>query len=328
MQRDSYSRTTLFKVATGLALVAILAGCASPGQTSATRSALRVEPTSAPIAFTWSAARIGDRIEPHHAILIPVRVNAIEKTFYMQFDLGAQSTLFYRAKIDSIRERFPDVNYSSQGDSLVLAPLRLNAGGMSVSSDGSRVIELKSAQPVNWSPDAIDVIGTFGADLIADRIMIIDYPGKAIRLADALPAEIASKVSMVPMSFQSRRIFLDGKINGDARKIIYDTGSSAFEMLTDESTWKKLARAGASVETYDVKSWNDTLTTHSVATDATIEIGGVVLPLKRVTRVEGVGVLTQLAMRTMGVGGMTGNKLFIDQTIVLDTKNQQFGIVK
>jgi hypothetical protein len=306
----------------------MLAGCASPGQTGATRSAIRVEPTPAPITFTWSSARIGDRIEPHHAILIPVRLNAIEKTFYMQFDLGAQSTLFYRAKIDSIRERYPEVSYSSQGESLILAPLRLSAGETNVSSDGSRVIELKSAQPVNWSPDAIDVIGTFGADLIADRIMIVDYPGKAIRLVDALPAEIASKVALVPMSFQSRRIFLDGKINGDARKIIYDTGSSAFEMLTDESTWKKLARAGAPVETYDVKSWNDTLTTHSVATDATIEIGGVVLPLKRVTRVEGVGVLTQLAMRTMGVGGMTGNKLFIDHTIVLDTKNQRFGVVK
>lgn len=261
-------------------------------------------------------------------MLIPVRLNAIEKTFYMQFDLGAQSTLFYRAKIDSIRERFPEVSYSSQGESLVLAPVKMNASGTQVASDGSRVIDLKSAQPVNWSPDSVDVIGTFGADLIADRVMIIDYPSKAIRLTDSLAPEIAAKVTLVPMSFQSRRIFLDGKINGDARRIIYDTGSSAFEMLTDQSSWNKLARAGAPVETYDVKSWNDTLTTHSVATDATIEIGGVVLPLKRVTRVDGVGILTQLAMRAMGVGGMTGNKLFIDRTIVLDTKQQLFGVVR
>lgn len=328
MSRFVSHHKTMIQTFCGLLLAAVVAGCASPGQTGATRSALRVDPVSTPITFTWSSARIGDRVEPHHAMLIPVRLNAIEKTFYMQFDLGAQSTLFYRAKMDSIRERFPEVSYSSRGESLVLAPLKLNAGGMQVTSDGSRVIELKSAQPVNWSPEAVEVIGTFGADLIADRIMIIDYPGKTIRLTDSLPADVAAKVTLVPMSFQSRRIFLEGKINGDARRIIYDTGSSAFEMLTDEGSWKKLARAGAPVETYDVKSWNDTLTTHSVATDATIEIGGVVLPLKRVTRVDGVGLFTQLAIRAMGVGGMTGNKLFIDRTIVLDTQKQLFGVVR
>jgi hypothetical protein len=32
-------------------------------------------------------------------------------------------------------------------------------------------------------------------------------------------------------------------------------------------------------------------------------------------------------MMQMGIGGMTGNKLFLNYTLVLDTKNKKFGLM-
>jgi hypothetical protein len=327
-ESDAFNLHNLRAVALLFVIAGSLAACASLAPSSTNSNAIRVVSGTDPIPFEWRAANVGDRIEPYHALLVPVQLNDMEKIFYMQFDLGAQSTLFYRAKIESIRERQPEVTFTHSGDTRLLTPTRLRLGSTDVFTSGSRVIDLKSAQAVNWSADSIEVIGTLGADLIAGHVVVIDYPGKTIRLLDSLPESLAKRVTLVPMSFQSRRIFLSGTINGEVRRIIYDTGSSAFELLTDDDTWRKLAREGSPVETYDVKSWDNTLTTHSAATDATVEIGGVTLPLRRVTRVDGVGFFTKLAMRAMGVGGLTGNKLFIERTIIIDTQSQKIGVVK
>jgi hypothetical protein len=312
-----------------LILSAALSGCAMMQNAfKAAPNQLVIESVGTPITFKWSASKFGERVEPHSAMLVPVQFENVPRTFYMQFDLGAQSSVFYRTKLDSLRDKFGGFAVMREGDTDFLSATSLAVGDMRVMANRTRVMTLKSAQPIAWeNNDAVEVIGTIGADLIDGRIAVIDYPNRILTLHDRLPTTIANAASWGNMRFVQRRIFIDAIIAGKSRDIIFDTGSSAFALLTDEGTWQKIATPNAPVERFDVKSWNDTLKANLTATDASAQIGGATIPIKQVTYIDGVGLTIRLMMHAMGVGGMSGNKLFLDHTIVLDTKNNKFGVI-
>ncbi len=58
---------------------------------------------SAEIPFLWHSADFGGRVEPYGAMLLPVAIPGTARQFHMQFDLGAPSSLFYRASLDTIQ---------------------------------------------------------------------------------------------------------------------------------------------------------------------------------------------------------------------------------
>jgi hypothetical protein len=51
------------------------------------------------------------------------------------------------------------------------------------------------------------------------------------------------------------------------------------------------------------------------------------LPIKFATYIEGASDTQIQQMMKMGIGGMTGNKLFLNATLVLDTRNKKFGVL-
>lgn len=56
-------------------------------------------------------------------------------------------------------------------------------------------------------------------------------------------------------------------------------------------------------------------------------IANTTLPLHSVTYIEGASSAQVERMLKAGIGGMTGNKLFLHYVLILDTKNQQFGVL-
>jgi hypothetical protein len=132
---------------------------------------------------------------------------------------------------------------------------------------------------------------------------------------------------MPPMRFRERRVLLPAVVAGKETTLLFDTGSSAFELLTDRRTWRRLARTGASEEIVPVSSWGDTLLAHRIASDTRIELGGADLPLGRVTFIEGTGLMQNLLMRISGMGGMTGNRLFLDRILVLDLRQERYALI-
>jgi hypothetical protein len=51
------------------------------------------------------------------------------------------------------------------------------------------------------------------------------------------------------------------------------------------------------------------------------------MPIRHVTYIEGASDVQINQMMKMGIGGMTGNRLFISSVLLLDTKNRRFGIL-
>jgi hypothetical protein len=110
--------------------------------------------------------------------------------------------------------------------------------------------------------------------------------------------------------------------------MMFDTGSSAEGLITSQANWEQLAHPGAQPSTTAVNSWGKTLTKHSVATPANLELGAAKIPLQTVTYIEGMTFMQQMLTRFSGLGGMLGNAPFVGRTIILDVRGARFGLVQ
>jgi hypothetical protein len=120
---------------------------------------------------------------------------------------------------------------------------------------------------------------------------------------------------------------LNGKVNDENTQFYYDSGSSAFELITDKNQWEKLAISGAVENTYKANSWGKILEVHNIASDAMIKFGEQKIALSEVTYIEGTSIIQNVLMYFSGMGGMIGNKLFMGKVLILDARNQKFAVL-
>ena len=277
--------------------------------------------------FLWAATNMGGVVEPHSAILAPVRFAGLSKTFYMQFDLGAQSSVFYRGALEAIAVKLArNSAIHLDPEKRAVTGLTLALGERTVTFKKAEIRDVKLARQIDWDGEGAILIGTIGSDLLDGRVMMIDYPKRHVRILPAVPAQIAS-LPYGKFDYDERRILLHGQFEGRPTRIWFDTGSSAFALLTDAATWKRLAKNPASSRRFAVNSWGDMMQMVVADTDATITFAGVQMPLRQITAVEGATLVQSLIGRATGMHGMTGNKLFIDKQVILDAPHGRYWVV-
>jgi len=322
-------RPLLLKILAGLVGLLVLAAAGAYFWAKQRFAALpnELQHISGPVVvpFEWVPHKQGDITLPHGAMVVPVTIGGC-KRFRMQFDLGATSSMLYRPKMDNLGERCavpPMIERDGQryalnmdiviGDATIYAPEILQ--------------RQTNGQPIDWNnPDKPELIGTLGADLIDGKVLVIDYPAKKIIIGDALPSEYSQPAAWGTFTFEDRRVFLSARIDGRDTRLWFDTGSSALELLTNESTWTALAAPGATPQTLTMNSWGKPMTLYRVKSDKEIEVAGVKLPLGHVARVEGASFAQNVLGRVINMGGMTGNALFAERVLVLDVKNGKAGV--
>lgn len=269
----------------------------------------------------WKGDTLHGQWHPHAALLIPVTLPGCLRIFYMQFDTGSPYSLFYRHQLQAIHRRYPATNVLRHlGDSLFhftfkAGPMRITARQIAVRSFDSSTID--------WNDHAPLLIGTLGTDLIDNKVVTIDYPRLQLHIADSLSPDFRQG-RPAAFGYAMRRILLPAAIGNKNTLLYFDSGSSAFELLTDKTTCLHLATDSTRVVQYPVPSWGKTLQAHTVATSDSITLAGQPIPLRQATWIEGVSNAQVSQMMKMGIGGMTGNQLFIRYTLVLDTRNKQF----
>jgi len=278
------------------------------------------------IPFYWKADSVGSRSEPHAALLVPVKLPGCPKQFYMQFDLGSPYSLFYKNKLAAIHSKYPRTKQS--GDtSGKLANFSFKLGSTSVFAKEILVQQFDSSS-IDWgNKKGIDIIGTIGADLIDGKVAVIDYPNKKLSLADTIPAKF-SGISYSGFIYANRRVLLPAIILGKQTLLYFDTGSSMYELLTSKNSCEALAVPGSELVQNKVWSWNKYLVANTRASNDSIFVGGTKIPLHSTTYIDGTNAAQAEQMMKMGIGGMTGNKIFMQYKLVLDTRNKKFGLMQ
>lgn len=278
------------------------------------------------ITFYWQGDTVNSTWEQHTAILLPVKLKNCPRLFFMQFDLGSPYSLFYKNKLLAIQAKYPDAISLKETDEK-LSNFSFSIDKMSLLAKQILVKQFDSST-VNWhEKNSIEVIGTIGADLIDGKVAIIDYPKMKLTISQAIPAKLQSELSLTDFIYAQRRVLLPARIKDKQTLLYFDTGSSMYELLTDKTTAEALAADSELIQS-KVKSWGKYLTANTIATNDSVEIGGNKIAIRKATFIDGISHSQVEQMMKMGIGGMTGNKLFLGYKLIIDTKNKKFGLIR
>ena len=268
------------------------------------------------VAFVWESGRKGSRPDPHAALLIPVSLPQSNRTYYMQLDTGSPVSMLYREICDRIG--LTDSGTNPQTVSLTL-------GNRELVLKNPRMIN-RVVTPATESTQPL-IIGTFGTDLLVGKLVWIDYPNRQLQLLDEVPKTMQPEVKWSPLLVERGSVLFPARIQGQAKLLYWDTGSSSFALLTDEKSFSRLAASDSASFSYPVNSWNRVLTAHTTATTDSIHLANHALPIGQVSYMEGATDSQVNRMMALGIGGLTGNQLFLRSVLLIDARNKRYSIL-
>ena len=282
--------------------------------------------------FYWSPAEISGRHFDKAAMYLPISLDTVSKLHYSQFDLGSDRTILYQNNFKSITD-YNYLKFDSLSDSNPERPLfmikdvdlnigKINFGKRNVLglyNYGEPIIRKKNA------PVSENSIGTIGADIFQNKIVVINFPNQTISVLDTTNSALENYFSFEKCKIENKRIIVPIILNGKTHFFIYDTGSSLFPMVTSFSNWKEITN----------QKINDTLSITNfgkpvimLGSNASIEI------------IIGMNTLTDFGVyyekdnyfdkmfEQLKCDGIIGNAFFFNKTISIDFKNKRFGIAK
>lgn len=276
--------------------------------------------------FEWVANETTQPAVPHIALLLPVTVAGCPRTCYLQFDTGAPTSALHSRSVAALHARYPGTatTLPLQGDTVHEARFTLGTGQLQVRRlqvivGGAATVPADSTTPF--------VIGTLGSDVLEGRVLVLDYVRRRFGLYAQVPDSLARKAVFAPLSYANRRLLISAGLQGQPEQLLFDTGTSAFGLITSQPVWQQLARPAAPAQIGHSNAMGRKITTYTTATAATMRLGAAAVPLRTVTYMEGVSPTQNLLMRFSGLGGMLGNAPFETQTIIVDTPGKRFGLL-
>jgi hypothetical protein len=277
-------------------------------------------------SFVWLADTTAGKNTLHAALLVPVELPNCPRPCYLQFDTGAPYTLLNSAALEALQKRYPATGPALQPHADSLRNFRFAIGQSQMVARNILVRQTRSAA-VPADSTAPFIIGTLGTDLLDGRVLVIDYARQHLQLCATVPDNLARRTDFSSMSFEERRILLTVGLQGTTKQLLFDSGSSAFALLTSKASWQEMAEPAAPVRTAAVNSWGKTLTAYTAPTRAIMQLGTTAVPLKTVSHIEGTTFMQQMLTRFSGLGGMVGNEPFSQRTLILDVKGNRYGVV-
>ncbi len=280
------------------------------------------------IRFQWGRQQYDDHLEPHAALIIPVMIEGIPRAFYVQFDTGAPNSTIYGKPLASLIEHGVTCKEEGEQGARMVKNIRLSLGGSKVDISSMQILE-NYGKPIDWQ-DTTKVVslGTIGSDFIEGKVTVIDFKQQNIKIFEDRPDWMAALSGFKPFDFQGRRILFPAQIGGRKRQLLYDSGSSAFGLLTSKNRFKKYSDKNAEELVYDGNSWGVKWPIHHRASEAIMSIGGSDLPLRRISYIDLYGNFQRFMTPFTKLGGFLGNKPFLEYTLILDTRNEEFLVVE
>lgn len=247
-----------------------------------------------------------------NSILLPIQISGSSTTYFMQFDTGSPSTVFYKKAVENIQ----NIKINTQNKTAIA---NFSLGNSIISSDKFRVLNYGD------KTDTLKIIGTIGSDILENRITVLNFKENFLEFnIHKVPNKFENKLS--DFQFKKRKIIINGSLRDKEEKFLYDTGTSAYELLTSKEVWQKLKLANSKVKIEKENSWGNILTTFTAKSNEEISLGKNKIHLNDVTYVEGFSQTQNLLMKFSGMTGMLGNKIFLNNKILIDGKAMKIGV--
>lgn len=279
--------------------------------------------------FVWAESTIGEEYYNKAAILVPFRFNGIEEEYYLQLDTGASSVLYgnsfydiepsYRVKKE--KDKRPSI-VSIDG---TLSNYEFAYEDFGVLQDyGATLEELKVAE--------YKLIGSLGLNFFKNRILIIDFSEEKFAILNNqndVPSNIKKNSGFLDMKYKNDKIYLMSKIGGKELSLIYDTGSSIFDIVATKEIWTSLTnvKSAKDMKLLEIPSWGAIVQLKGARSESDWEIGEVIIE-KPLIFYEPSG-LENFNFKSIQADGLLGNAIFYDNHIItIDLISKKFGIME
>ncbi len=287
------------------------------------------------INFEWQGDSIGNRYFDKLAMFVPFKIENIPYKFTAQLDLGAPSTMVYGNSFSPLLKEYPNIaskldtlnkNYVIQGRkmggfkdiSFYLDTVEFkhqNVAFFENFGDNYQVNDLKS--------DTILHIGTIGSNLFDNKILIIDFKNQKIAILDTLPNTLNKELTEIVI--EKGRIKVPVTINGEKKYVIYDTGTSFATLFLSTNNWNEYRDTTSKLDTIMATAWGVKYPILTSKTNVQIKIGNKIFEPKTIMA-NSLKPYYEFYKKE-NIIGLMGNKMFYNQTLVIDFKNKKFGII-
>ncbi len=260
--------------------------------------------------FEWAKAK---GVSERAAIRLPVTLDGTEG--YFQLDTGLDVTL--------LDGDVPDGRAWETHDGMYHVP-SFAIGDIDVGPVWVRARE---------EGDGGKQLGSLGLDLLVGHLVVIDYPGRRFALfkPGEAPAWLWRRTTWTPAVLRDAKLFLYVILGGKGvNDLIFDTGSSAFDIVVDFDEWKELTwldGPDATTTKKRVNSWGKKITAIGAVAPEPLIIGSARIADPKVYYLEEQPRL--FANWPFPAKGLVGNAPFLDRVVILDLGiRPRFGLLE
>jgi hypothetical protein len=264
------------------------------------------------------------------SFLVSVKLQGIEESLYMQFDIGANRSMLYGNTISAFCEKYPTLreNIVDKEDYSIFNNSKIKI------NDSHTITADRLYIKKDFGQSKIDtnyiIIGSLGYDILADNILILDFKSNRFAISESIPDEMKSKACFIDNADLNKfPVILPFRLGKKKIRLLYDTGSSMFPVLTGTNRLKKISKQRKIREVDSVSSWGKEVPIF-MPVETKDKIGNLIIgniDLGKVT-IFGQKKLNNLSYVGSYLYGFTGNVIFDDKILIINRKENSFGIIK
>ncbi|WP_293944758.1 MULTISPECIES: aspartyl protease family protein [unclassified Sphingobacterium] len=286
------------------------------------------------IKFTWESATLSNKYFPKFAMLVPIKINGLNANFELQFDLGANTSVLYGNILNSyfseseIKNMLIDSTKLSSNDKIsyhATKGIDMLAGNFKIEKITYMENYGKAIPKDSLFTKTPKHIGSLGADAFVDKILIIDFPSKKMCVLDTLKGHWKSRTTFVQAQSKRGRLHVPLKINQETHWFLFDTGASLFPINTNKKLWTEIVQENTKADTLITSSWGENINFYGKMTAKNIYLGDKKLEKNYAWYSENKRLMEFNTAEN--IDGLIGNAYFFNEIIILDFKNNRFGIV-
>ncbi len=271
----------------------------------------------------WKDGNIGSVKIPKTALFIKVFVNDINKPFYMQFDTGTPTTVFYGKTLATLQKKYKTLIPSYDVDSM---PFVKN---VTLSITKTVLTANKIAVLPKMGNSVIDttftIIGTIGFDSFVDRTLILNFKNNKIAITNQSIQEISPHPNIIKdASVNKFPLLIPAKLDSKKIRFFYDSGSSLFTILTSTNNLTQL-KSSSKIDTLCcIQNWDKQLPVYRKKINSLVSIGTIDKTSNYVYSIEKMDIADYFPKWFLY--GITGNKFFENQIVIIDNKHNLLSI--
>lgn len=283
---------------------------------------------SKPIAFDWANDSIGNYYETQVAMVIPLKIEGLPHKLYMQFDTGSPYTYIYENDLASLKKLGLNLEIVVEEDARYVKRLAFELGGSKINASMVKILENYGNTFNKGDTIGRIKIGTIGSDFMENRVIAIDFQNQQIQSYQQRPNWMASLSGFQPFDFEGRRIMLPAVIDGKKLELLYDSGCSAFGIITTRNRFENYTSEDTELIQYGANSWGSSIPILSKHTNKGLQIGNTNLSMERASYVDMYAWTQRFVTPFTRIGGWMGNRPFAKSTMILDTQKEEFMIIE